>query len=423
MTGKSMNRDILKITAASAVGTLFEWYDFLCYGVAAALVFKTLFFPTVDPMLGMMAALLTQAVGFVARPLGGAIFGHYSDKLGRKSVLMITMTLMGLGTVCIGLLPTYAQIGIWAPVLLVLLRICQGIGFGGEWGSAALMVYENAPDNRKGFYTSFIQVGYALGLLMATGAFALVSRLPQDDLMSWGWRLPFLASFVLVLMGAYVRSRLSETPVFQELQQKQIVSKNPLKELITQRPRALLIAIGSKITEVSWSYMLSVFVIAYATTNLDLPKPLFLTAIVIANAINLIAIPLFGYLSDLIGRRILFYVGCAFTVVVAFPMFDIFRSGNTTNITIMVIMGVIVGGSVMFSCMAAYMAELFKPQLRSTGMSLSNQVGAAIGGGLSPIMAAAMIPIFGGTTGASVMMICFAIITAVCAYASNSVSQ
>jgi MHS family shikimate/dehydroshikimate transporter-like MFS transporter len=411
-----MNKDILKITAASAIGTLFEWYDFLIYGVAAALVFNTLFFPNVSSTVGLLAALLTYAVGFVARPVGGAIFGHYGDRLGRRSVLTITMLLMGISTVGIGLLPTWDSIGIWAPVGLVSLRILQGIGFGGEWGSAALMILENAPANRRGFYSSFVQIGFPLGLLLATGIFALLSQLPHNDLIAWGWRVPFLFSFVLILIGSYVRSQLTETPVFQQLQLSQSVSKNPFWETVVKNPRILLTAVGIKLTEVSWSYVVTIFLVGYATNKLSLPKSTIMNAIAIASAVNLVAIPAFGYLSDLIGRKPLFYLGSAFTVAFAFPLFSLIESGAVNTA---IIAGMLFGNAMMFSTVAAYLSELFPPQIRSTGLSFSNQLAAAIGGGLAPTIATTLAIVFGGSAGASVMMICFAITTAIATFVSK----
>lgn len=411
-----MNKDILKITAASAIGTLFEWYDFLIYGVAAALVFNTLFFPNVSSTVGLLAALLTYAVGFVARPVGGAIFGHYGDRLGRRSVLTITMLLMGISTVGIGLLPTWDSIGIWAPVGLVSLRILQGIGFGGEWGSAALMILENAPANRRGFYSSFVQIGFPLGLLLATGIFALLSQLSHNDLIAWGWRVPFLFSFVLILIGSYVRSQLTETPVFQQLQLSQSVSKNPFWETVVKNPRILLTAVGIKLTEVSWSYVVTIFLVGYATNKLSLPKSTIMNAIAIASAVNLVAIPAFGYLSDLIGRKPLFYLGSAFTVAFAFPLFSLIETGAVNTA---IIAGMLFGNAMMFSTVAAYLSELFPPQIRSTGLSFSNQLAAAIGGGLAPTIATTLAIVFGGSAGASVMMICFAITTAIATFVSK----
>jgi len=418
---KNEQNTLLKITIASALGTLFEWYDFLIYGVSAALVFNKLFFPNIDATIGMLAAMLTYVIGFIARPIGGAIFGHYSDKLGRKSVLMATMLLMGLSTFAIGLLPTYDSVGIAAPIMLVVLRIMQGIGFGGEWGPAALMITENAPANRRGFYGSFVQVGFPLGLLLATGCFAMVSKLPQDDFISWGWRIPFLISFVLVLVGGFVRSRLPETPVFKQLEDAQQVSKNPFLELITKHPLTFITAVGIKLTEVSWSYVITIFLVAYATTNLGLPKSMLLDAIAIASAINVLSIPLFGYISDLVGRKAMLYAGGAFTILMAFPIFGLIATGDSSNVTLAVILGLVFGNAMMFSSLAAYLGELFEPQVRSTGLSFSNQIAAAIGGGLAPLIGASLAVAFGGTHGVSVMLTLFGIITVASTFISKPI--
>jgi MHS family shikimate/dehydroshikimate transporter-like MFS transporter len=219
-------KKIRSVVFASAIGTIIEWYDFLIYGMAAALVFNKLFFPNIDPLVGTLAALGSYAVGFLARPLGGAIFGHYGDRIGRKSILMITLALMGIGTFLIGLLPTYAQIGIWAPILLVTLRIIQGIGLGGEWGGAAVMVLEHSPKNRRGFYGSLVQVGFPLGLVIATLVFSFVSKLPEEDIMSWGWRVPFLLSAVLIIVGVFIRKNVEESPVFEDMKARKELSKS-----------------------------------------------------------------------------------------------------------------------------------------------------------------------------------------------------
>lgn len=411
--------NIRTTVAASAFGTLFEWYDFLIYGTAAALVFNKLFFPTIDPVVGMIVALLTYAVGFFARPLGGAIFGHFGDKYGRKSVLMITMLMMGLSTFAIGLLPTYAQIGIMAPILLVTLRIIQGIGFGGEWGGAALMILENSPKDKRGFYSSFIQIGFPLGILLSAGMFALVSQLPQEDFMSWGWRIPFLASIVLVGIGGYIRSKLNETPVFDKLKQEQKVSRKPFFDVLFKYPKETLIAIGIKVTEVSWSYLITVFLVAYATTKLGIEKSMLMEAIFIAAAINLFSIPFFGWLSDKVGRKPLFYAGALFTLLMAFPLFAIVNTAATIPITLVIISGLVFGNAMMFAGIAAYLAEIFKPEVRYTGLSFSNQVAAAIGGGLAPTIAGVLAGYFSGTTGVSIMMMLFAIITLFCTYISK----
>src|SRR6202051_4764506 len=268
------------IVFASCFGTIIEWYDFLIYATAAALIFNKAFFPTFDPLAGTLAALGSYAVGFLARPLGGALFGHFGDRLGRKSMLVLTLFIMGLSTFCIGLLPTYASIGVLAPILLVLLRITQGIGLGGEWGGASLMVLEHAPADKRGFYTSFVQIGFPVGLVLATLVFAMVSKLPDADFSAYGWRIPFLVSIVLLAVGTFVRSRVPGTPVFEGLQMRDGLSNNPVGEVVGKNTRTFLIAVGLKLSEVSWVYMLTVFVVGYATTKLSLPKSMLLDAVI-----------------------------------------------------------------------------------------------------------------------------------------------
>src|SRR5271170_3133725 len=278
------------IVFASCFGTIIEWYDFLIYATAAALIFNKAFFPTFDPLAGTLAALGSYAVGFLARPLGGALFGHFGDRLGRKSMLVLTLFIMGLSTFCIGLLPTYASIGVLAPILLILLRIIQGIGLGGEWGGASLMVLEHAPADKRGFYTSFVQVGFPIGLVLATLVFSLVTKLSDADLQAYGWRIPFLLSILLLAIGTFVRSRVPETPVFEGLRMRDGLSSNPFTEAVGKNTKSFLIAVGLKLSEVSWVYMLTVFVVVYATTKLGIPKPMMLDAVLYAALLELITL-------------------------------------------------------------------------------------------------------------------------------------
>jgi len=407
------------IVFASCAGTIIEWYDFLIYATAATLVFNKAFFPSFDPLAGTLAALGTYAVGFLARPLGGALFGHFGDRLGRKSMLVLTLFIMGLSTFCIGLLPTYASIGVLAPMILIVLRIVQGIGLGGEWGGASLMVLEHAPADRRGFYASFVQIGFPIGLVLASIAFALVTKLPEADFASYGWRIPFLVSIVLLAVGTFVRSRVPETPVFEGLKKRDGLSSNPVVEAVGTNTRTFLIAVGLKLSEVSWVYMLTVFVVGYATTRLGLPKPMMLDAVMYAALLELVSLPLFGWLSDKIGRRPLFILGALFTIAFAFPLFWMVESKSVALIFAAVMIAMNFGHGMMFGPESAYFPELFGSRVRYSGASFGFQVSAALGGGFSPIIATAMVGDFGGTAGVSIMMIVLALITLAAALAAR----
>jgi MHS family shikimate/dehydroshikimate transporter-like MFS transporter len=407
------------IVFASCFGTIIEWYDFLIYATAATLVFNKAFFPTFDPLASKLAALGTYAVGFLARPLGGALFGHFGDRLGRKSMLVLTLFIMGIGTFCIGLLPTYASIGAFAPIILIVLRLIQGIGLGGEWGGASLMVLEHAPADRRGFYASFVQIGFPIGLVLASFAFALVTKLPEADFASYGWRIPFLFSIVLLAVGTFVRARVPETPVFEKLKKRDGLSRNPVAEAVGKNTRTFLIAVGLKLSEVSWVYMLTVFVVGYATTQLGLPKPMMLDAVIYAALLELISLPLFGWLSDKIGRRPLFILGALFTIAFAFPLFWMLESKSVALIFAAIMIAMNFGHGMMFGPESAYFPELFGSRVRYSGASFGFQVSAALGGGFSPIIATAMVGYFGGTAGVSVMMIVLALITLAAALAAR----
>ena len=407
------------IVFASCFGTIIEWYDFLIYATAAALIFNKAFFPTFDPLAGTLAALGSYAVGFLARPLGGALFGHFGDRLGRKSMLVLTLFIMGLSTFCIGLLPTYASIGVFAPILLIALRIIQGIGLGGEWGGASLMVLEHAPADKRGFFTSFVQIGFPVGLVLASLVFGLVSKLPDADFASYGWRIPFLVSIVLLVLGTFVRSRVPETPVFEALKARDGLSGNPFGEAVGQNTKAFLIAVGLKLSEVSWVYMLTVFVVVYATTRLGLAKQMMLDAVMYAALLELVSLPLFGWLADKIGRRPLYILGAVFTILFAFPLFWMLESKSTALIFAAVMIAMNFGHGMMFGPESCYFPELFGPRVRYSGASFGFQLSAAIGGGFAPIIATAMVGYFGGTTGVSVMMIVLALITLAAALAAR----
>lgn len=387
-----------RVVTSSVVGTAVEWYDFLIYGTASALVFNKLFFPSSDPAVGTIAAFATYAVGFLARPLGAAIFGHYGDKLGRKKMLATTIIIMGLGTFLIGCLPTYAQIGIWAPILLVVLRLLQGVGLGGEWGGAVLMVVENAPAARRGFFGSLVQVGNPVGNLAAIGIFAAMSGLPESDFLAWAWRIPFLLSVVLVGVGLFIRLRLEETPAFRAVEAQREVAPLPVVEVITRHPKPFLTAIGLKLSEIAWASIASVFIISYVTGKLALPRSVVLNGILASSFVALFSIPLFGWLSDLVGRKPMFYASCVFCIAFAFPFFWLIDTKDPTIMTLTIVAAISFGQMIGFGVGAPFYSELFAARLRYSGASLGFQIGAAISGGLTPFAAASLLAWSGGAT-------------------------
>jgi len=410
--------ELSRIVWASVFGTIIEWYDFLIYGTAAALVFNKLFFPTLDPLAGTLAAFATYAVGFGARPLGGIIFGHFGDKVGRKAMLMMTLVIMGIGTFLIGCLPTYSQIGIWAPILLVVLRLLQGIGVGGEWSGAVLMVIEHAPPEKRGLYGSLVQIGFPAGIAASTGTFLLLSMLPQDAFLAWGWRIPFLFSAVLIVVGTFIRLRLAETPLFEKVKEEEKVSRMPLMELLANNPKELLISIGLKISEVAWVYMMTVFTIVYATTKLGLPKTLILNAILAAALLEFFTMPLFGWMSDKVGRRTMFIAGSIISAICAFAVFALLDTKNPTIIVVSIAIIVSLTHAMMFGPEAAYLPELFGTKTRYTGSSIGCQVAAAISGGLAPVVATGLLSWSGTTWPISVYLVILAAISLVSALAS-----
>jgi MFS family permease len=318
----SAERSRLRVILAASVGSALEWYDFFLYGTAAALVFGDLFFPKSDPVVGTLLAFLTFGVGFVVRPLGGIVFGIMGDRFGRKPVLVATLLMIGIGTTAIGLLPTYNQIGYWAPALLVALRVVQGLGAGAEYGGAVIFLVENAPAKHRGFWGSFAPLGVSVGNLLAAGAFALVTLLPREDLMSWGWRLPFLASFLLILVGIFVRLRVAETPVFTEaVVARGKIERNPAMEALRRHPRNFLVVLGARLAENGLGYLFPVFGLSYVIDTLGVPKAEALSALMLAFVIELFTIVGFASLSDRIGRRPVYMFGALAGVAFAFPFF------------------------------------------------------------------------------------------------------
>src|SRR6266576_4232225 len=320
VTSSSGTAGSIRIVAmASLIGTTIEWYDFFLYGTAAALVFNRLFFPTFDPLAGTLAAFGTYSVGFVARPIGGIVIGHYGDRIGRKSMLVLTLIIMGVATFGIGLLPTYAQIGPWAAVALVVLRLAQGFGVGGEWGGAVLMAVEHAPPGRRGFYGSWPQIGVPAGLLLSTAVFAQFARLPEAQFLSWGWRVPFLLSILLVAVGLVIRLRIVETPAFARVKEAGAEAKRRIVEVLLNHPKEVLLAMGARLAENGAFYIYTVFVLVYGTQKVGIARETVLTGILIAAACALVAIPLCGALSDRLGRRPVYLFGACVTALFAYP--------------------------------------------------------------------------------------------------------
>jgi len=401
---------ITHVVWASVLGTAIEWYDFLIYGTAAALVFNKLFFPSLDPFIGTIVALSTYAVGFVARPIGGAVIGHFGDRIGRKAMLVTTMMIMGAGTFLIGCLPTYDQIGIWAPILLVTLRFVQGIGIGGEWGGAVVMVIEHA-GNRRGFWGSLVQIGFPVGVAASAGIFGFVTQLPEQSFLSWGWRVPFLISILLVAVGFFVRYRLTETPAFQEVVARQGVVRQPIVEVFRRDWRSFLLAVGITVSEVGLAYLLTVFVINYSTTMLGLPRQVILNAVVYAALVEFITLPLAGWLSDIYGRKVLYMTGALASIAVAFPFFWLFETKDTTVITITLIVTMTLTHALLFGPKAAYMPELFGTRVRYSGAALGANIASAISGGFSPLIATALLAWAGASWAVSVFIIGLSVIT------------
>jgi metabolite-proton symporter len=375
------------------IGTAIEWYDFLIYGTAAALVLNKLFFPSFSPLAGTLAAFSTYAVGFIARPIGGAVIAHYGDRLGRKTMLVLTMVVMGISTFLIGCLPTYEKIGVWAPVLLITLRFVQGIGLGGEWSGAVVMVIEHA-GNRRGFFGSLVQIGFPIGVAASTGIFALMTQLPEAEFLSWGWRIPFLLSFALVVVGFVVRLKLTETPSFNEVLANNDVLRQPVLEVFRRDWRSFLLAVGITVSEVGLAYLLTVFMVAYATAR-GYPRQFILNAITCAALLEFVTLPLAGWLSDIFGRKALYLAGGVFSMVAAFPLFWVFETKDPVAVTLTLMITMTLTHALLFGPKAAFMPELFGTRVRYCGASLGANVAAALSGGFSPLIAAALFAGFG----------------------------
>lgn len=403
---------IRKVAAASLIGTAIEWYDFFLYGAAAALVFNQLFFPQFDPLVGTLIAFATFTVGFVARPLGSIVFGHFGDKIGRKSMLVTTLLIMGLATAFVGLLPTYDAIGITAPIILVALRFLQGFAVGGEWGGAVLMAVEHAPRGQRGFYGSWPQIGVPLGVLTATVIFGLFSRLPDEAFLSWGWRVPFLFSFALVAVGLFIRLQILETPAFQQVKDSQTEARVPVVDVVRTYPKNLALAMGARIAENGLYFVFSTFVLTYVVTQVDLEESVGLNGVTIASIIGLATIPAFGALSDKIGRRPVYLFGAGFSLLFAFPFFWLLDTGVPFLVWVAVALGLGIGHAAMYGPQAAFFSELFGTRVRYSGAALAYALPSIVAGGLAPLIATGLLSQTGGAPwGVSLYMIAMALIT------------
>jgi len=383
-----------KAALSSFVGAVVDWYDFLLYGIVAALVFKDQFFPSIGSNMGTLAALATFGVGFLFRPLGGVVFGHFGDKLGRKKMLVITVILMGLSTVGIGLLPNYESIGWWAPVLLVLFRAIQGFAVGGEWGGAALMAVENAPKGKKAFYSSGVQVGYGVGLVLATGAVSLIlATLGEQAFAEWAWRLPFIASIVLIAIAMWIRHGQEESQEFiNKVQQpKQTQAKLPILQAISKHPKAFLYIIALRLTELLTMYLVTNFALNYSTQNLGMDKQFFLNITLMVGAISCLSIPCFAWIADRFDHRKMCILGGLIGALSAFPFFMALDTQNTWLIIVFAILLANIAHDMVVSVHQPIFTELFGTEYRYSGAGVGYQVASIIGGGFTPFIAAALV--------------------------------
>jgi len=418
MSGQQGQTSHVKVATASLIGTAIEWYDFFLYGTAAALIFNKLFFPTFDPMVGTLLAFATYALGFVARPLGGLVFGHYGDKIGRKTMLYLTLLIMGTATAIIGILPTYETLGVWAAILLVTCRLIQGFGLGGEWGGAVLMAVEHAPENRRGFYGSWPQLGAPLGLVLGTLVFSVFSSLMSDaQFNAWGWRLPFLFSIILVVVGLWIRMTIAESPEFQKIKAEKQEVKMPIIDAIRLHPMNILLAMGARFAENGFFYIFATFTLAYATQALGMNRQDILNGVLIAAAIETFTIPAFGALSDHLGRRPVYIFGAIFSALMSFPLFWLLGTKVAVLAWIAIALGLAVGHAAMYGPQASFLSELFGTKVRYSGVSLGYNLASIFAGALSPLIATwLMVTYKPATWPISVYMIGLAVITLVSVY-------
>ncbi|MDF1486765.1 MFS transporter [Tessaracoccus caeni] len=387
-----------RVLIGSLSGSAIEWYDFLLYASVAPIIFNKQFFGVDDPFLALMLAYFGNLLTFVVRPFGGAFFAHIGDRVGRKVTLVATLTIMGLGTVAIGLLPTYAQIGMAAPILLYTFRVLQGLAIGGEWGGALLLAYEYAPKHRRGFFGSIPQIGVTVGLLLGNGAVLLANLLPNEQFESWGWRIPFVASIVLVFIGLWIRKGLDETPSFKAMKKKDKVAKIPLVTAFTKHWRAVLVAVGTKAAETAPFYIFVTFIIAYATGEpLNYDRADALSAVLWGALVASILVPLFGKWSDTTGRRPMYMIGVAVLGVIGFVYFMLVETGSVPLLIVASILGLGIAWAPVTATLGTMMSETFSAEVRYTGVTLGYQIGSALFSGTAPMIAVALVAAYDGS--------------------------
>jgi metabolite-proton symporter len=401
---------VRRAVIASTVGTSIEWYDFFLYGSAAALVFPKLFFPKSDPLAGVLISFATYAVGFAARPVGAAIFGHYGDRIGRKATLIVTLLLMGLATAAVGLLPGYATIGIWGGILLTVLRVLQGIGVGGEWGGSVLLSMEWGSNRRRGLVASWPQMGVPIGLILGNGALLVFSRLTGPAFLTVGWRVPFLLSLVLVAIGLYIRLGVTETPLFRKLTERRQIEPRPVVEVVRRNWKEIVLSAFVRVSEQAPFYIFTAFVLAYGTKQLNFGNDFMLTGVFLAALVSLVTVPLAGHLSDRYGRRLIYTVGVVAVGLFAFPYFALLDS----RVAALVIAGIVISlipHDLQYGPQAALIAESFTGRLRYSGASIGYQLASVIAGGPAPLIATELLAIYKSSVPIAIYIVICAVVS------------
>ncbi|QWA13116.1 MHS family MFS transporter [Sodalis ligni] len=408
------SRQAIRNTILSAIiGTTVEWYDYYLYATAAATLFNRLFFPSFDHLIGTILAFGSFSIGFFVRPFGSVLFGYLGDRIGRKKVLVITLLLMGGSTTLMGLLPTYAQAGIAAPVLLTLLRALQGLGSGAEYAGAVLMVVENAPVRRRGLYGAMPYMGVALGLLLSLATFSFSSHLSKEAFEVWGWRIPFLLSAVVIVVGVVLRMKLKESPIFEELKRRNAVIKNPVREVFRTSKRQLFCAWGARLGDNSLAYIYESFVIVYVTQQLHIARDTIVTALMFSTALQFITVPLFGWVSDIVGRKPVYMGGAILSGLAIIPFFHLLQTRELIWIYSGLFLVSSVAKTMMTSAQSPWLAEMFPSRVRYTGFSLAREVTSPISGGIAPIIALSLLAVGGGDPNlVSVYVIVLSVLTA-----------